>query len=146
MRQSFYDTTVANVFEGMSYRIAQYESLAELYPQADIVVSHYSTATLEALQCSKPLIYFGVSPGFDLMAKVHFALYEQQGVMMIVKTREELARVIQMLAQDPRARERLSRAATVFLEKEYAFDGKASERAAALIASLASKKPSQGLT
>ncbi|KKW13934.1 MAG: hypothetical protein UY54_C0025G0014, partial [Parcubacteria group bacterium GW2011_GWA2_50_10b] len=45
------------------------------------------------------------------------------------------------LAKDPKAREHMSRAATVFLEKEYAFDGKASERAAALITSLAFVKP-----
>jgi len=139
-RQSFYETTLSRAFEGVPYAIAQFEPLAGVFSQADIVVSHYSTTTLEALQCGKPLIYFGVSPGFERMAEYHLAPYAQNGALVISKTREELTRNMHTLAKDPKAREHMSRAATVFLEKEYAFDGKASERAAALITLLASVK------
>ena len=140
-RQSFYETAISRAFEGVPYAIAQFEPLAEVFSRADIVVSHYSTTTLEALQCGKPLIYFGVSPGFELMAEYHLAPYVQNGALVISKTIEELKCSMHTLAKDPKAREHMSRAATVFLEKEYAFDGKASERAAALITSLAFVKP-----
>ena len=105
------------------------------------MVSHYSTTTLEALQCGKPVIYFGVSPGFERMAEYHLTLYGQKGALIIAKTREELARSMHTLAKNPKARGEMSRTASVFLGKEYAFDGKASERAAALIISLAAAKP-----
>jgi UDP-N-acetylglucosamine:LPS N-acetylglucosamine transferase len=118
----FFETALEHTFQGVPYNIAQYEPLAEAFSQADIVVSHYSTTTLEALQCGKPLIYFGVSPGFELMAEYHLALYGQKGALIIAKTREELAHSMHTLAKDPNAREQMSRAATVFLEK-YAFDG-----------------------
>lgn len=140
-RQSFYETALEHTFQGVPYNIAQYEPLAEAFSQADIVVSHYSTTTLEALQCGKPVIYFGVSPGFELMAEYHLAPYWQNSALIIAKTREELARSMHTLAENPKARGQMSRAATVFLGKEYAFDGKAGERAAALIISLAAAKP-----
>ena len=115
-RQSFYETAVAHTFEGVPHRIAQYESLAELCPQADIAVSNYSTATLEC-PVWYPLIYFGVSPGFDLMADLYFAPHKQEGALMIVKTKEELACALGTLAKDPQAREQLSQAAASFLKK-----------------------------
>ncbi len=138
-RQSFYEAAIARAFAGVPHATAQYEPLAELFPPADIVVSNYSTATLEALQCGKPLIYFGASPGFDLMAEFHLAVYEQKGALMIAKTPDDLARGMQALT-DPQARERMSGAATAFLKNEYAFDGRASKRAASLMSSLASLK------
>lgn len=140
-RQHFYERTLARVFEGVPYTIAQYEPLAALFPHADVVVSHYTTATLEALQCGKPVLYFGVSAGFELMAEQHFATYQAQGALTIATTKEEFVRALQTLLQDSAARARLSAAATNFVEREYAFDGKASARAAALITSLASAQP-----
>lgn len=146
MRQSFYETIIARVFAGVSHCIAQFEPLAELYSQSDIVVSCYSTAMLEALQCGKPLIYLGLSAGYKLMGQYHLAAYAEKGVLAIATTQTEFQQTFTMLTESEEARERMSRAAVAFLEKEYAFDGNASERAAALITYLAHSKPRQELS
>lgn len=135
-RQSFYESAITRIFDGVPHQIKQDEPLVDLFHLSDIVVSNYSTATLEALQCGKPLIYFGVSPAFNLMADVHLTSYEQEGAVNIVKTNEEFSHALKVLMRDPHARERMSRAATDFLEKNFAFDGRAGERAAELITSL----------
>lgn len=141
LRQSFYEAIVARVFVGVSHRIAQFEPLAELYLQSDIVVSCYSTAMLEALQCGKPLIYLGLSAGYKLMGQYHLAAYAEKGALAISTTQTEFQQTFTMLTESKEARERMSRAAVAFLEKEYTFDGNASERTAALITSLASSRP-----
>ena len=136
-RQTFYESVIARAFEGVPHRIAQLEPLAELYPRSDIVVSCYSTALLEALQCGKPLIYLGLSAGYALMGRHHFTPYVERGAMALATTPSELAQALHSLATDASAREDMSTKAMAFLAQAYAFDGKASERAAALIVSLA---------
>ena len=140
-RESFYRGAISTAFGSIPHTIADIEPLRDLYAAADIVVSCYSTAVLEALQCGKPLVYLGLSAGERLMGDHHFAGYAKRGAIRIAANSEELARTLKELAADAVLREVISHKAKVFLEQEYAFDGKASERAAALITSLAFVKP-----
>ncbi len=136
-RDPFVRAILASLFEGVPYAIAQREPLSELYPRSDIVVSCYSTAAIEALQCGKPLIYLGLSPVQALMGKHHFSYYVQQGAMHIADTKEALAEIVRTLSGSPDARKDLSRRALQFLKQEYLFDGNAGKRAARWLESLA---------
>lgn len=133
---SFVYKILARFFADIPHTIAQFESLADLYPKADIVVSTYSTAVLEALQCGKPLVFLGLSPMYQMVGKQHFPLYLAQNVMRIAASTEELARTLHSLATDPTERASISKSAMAFLKEAYAFDGKAGERTAAFIRSL----------
>lgn len=133
----FYQPILEKAFQNVSYTIVQNEPLYELYPKADIVVSFYSTAALEALQCEKPLIYLGLSAVQKMMGEYHFAYYLQAGAMAMAKTGDELATVLTELSKNPESRRNMAQSAKVFLEENYSFDGKSSERAALLIEKLA---------
>jgi hypothetical protein len=132
-RKPLFLQMIARLFEGVPYTIAQFEVLWELYPHADIVVSCYSTAVLEALQSLKPVIYLGLSVGEELMGKNHFTPYAQSGALRLAYRKEEVESVFAELASDPSARDSLSEKGHDFLKREYAFDGHAGERAAALV-------------
>lgn len=136
-RDSFVKRTLETVFAGIPYTIAQFESFAELYPKADIVISCYSTALIEGLQCGKPLVYFGPSPAQSMMGRHHFAPYEAAGAMRIATSQKELEEVISELAGAPGARKLLSDGAARYLAQEYSFDGQSGDRAADLIQELA---------
>lgn len=140
-RDSFLLTVIASLFDGIPCTIAQYEPLVDLYQQADVVISGYSTAALEALQCAKPLVYAGLCPLENMTGLQHFLPYVKEGAMRFASSGKELANILGELASSPNARKSLSEKSIAFLAKEYAFDGKASERTAAFITSLASKEP-----
>lgn len=144
-RDSFLLATIKSLFDGVSHTTAQFEPLSDLYPQADVVVSCYSTAALEALQCGKPLVYLGLCPLDKMTGKHHFLSYVENGAMRFAASEKELMLVLKELADNPEARERLSMGAVAFITREYSFDGKASERTAAFITSVASKGEQQGL-
>ncbi len=136
-RDTFVRNRIESYFAGMSYVIMQLEPLSGVFPKADVVVSCYSTSVLEALQCDKPLIYLGIAPVRQLEGLDQFTAYQEQGAMRIATNKEDLSRMLVELAGNPDARRRLSEGAADFLEREFAFDGHASERAAQLIESLA---------
>lgn len=136
-RDTFLRATIDTLFKGMSYTVAQFEPLSELYPKADIVISCYSTAALEALQCGKPLIYLGLCPLEKMTGSEHFSPYVQAGAMRMALTVKELHTSVTELAQNSETRRQLANNAIAFLSEQYAFDGKASERAAAFIEKVA---------
>ena len=139
VRMSFYKRIIASAFDGVSHHIVSDEPLVEVYKKADIVVSGYSTAALEALVCGKPLIYFGPSPGEHLMGIHHFSLYVERQAMRIATTKEHLEVVLAELAADLQKRVELERGAKAFMKEHYLFDGKSGKRVAALIENLARK-------
>ncbi len=139
-RDEWYLSMIASLFSTISHEVAQFEPFAELYPCADIVISCYSTAAIEAMQCGKPLIYLGVSPEQAMMGVHHFSYYASQGAMMIATTEAELSTALVFLVRDQHARAEVSKHAVAFLDREYAFDGRANERAAELVRSLAASK------
>ncbi|TSC68084.1 MAG: hypothetical protein G01um101456_746, partial [Parcubacteria group bacterium Gr01-1014_56] len=139
-RDSFARTTLATLFAGVPYTIAQFEPLSDLYPKADIVISCFSTAAIEAMQCGKPLVYLGVSPAQSLMGLHHFTPYAEVGAIKLATNKEELERIVVELSHNPNARKELAVKGVAFLEREYAFDGKGSERTAELVKQLAAGK------
>lgn len=143
LRMSFYERTIASAFAGVPHRIVIDEPLAEVYAKADIVISGYSTAALEALLCGKPLIYFALSPGEQMMGPHHFSLYAEHQAMRIAITKEQLETALAELAVDSQKRAELEKGAKAFMKEHYLFDGKSGERAAALIESLAKEKVSR---
>jgi len=141
----FYHNAIASAFAGIPYSIADIEPIIDLYSKADAVVSCNSTAILEALQCNKPLVYLGLSARECIMGRQQFSQYAEQGALRIVTNEKELIRILKEIEDDFVLREDIARKAGAFLEREYSFDGHASERTAALIASLASCEPQQEL-
>jgi hypothetical protein len=136
-RNAFLAATIGNLFKDISHTVAQFEPLSELYPQADVVISGYSTAALEALQCGIPLVYLGLCPVEQMTGMHHFKTYADTGVMRICTSKEDLSNTLGELVHDPDVRQQQN--AISFLEREYAFDGKAAERAAAFIEKVAQK-------
>lgn len=139
-RDPFLRATIESVFDGVHHTIAQFEPLTDLFKQADVVISSYSTAALEALQVGKPLVYMGLCPLDDMTGQYHFLPYVREGVMRFASSEKELADILGELAGNPEARKTLSENAASFLVREYAFDGKASERTAAFVEQLAQKE------
>jgi hypothetical protein len=138
-RDVFVKKVLEEAFKDISYTIAQFERFDELYPKHDIVISCYSTALIEALQCGKPVIYLGLSNVQSMMGRHHFAEYEAAHAMQIATTVSELTDVIRLLTKK-HEREILSDGARAFLKSEYLFDGHSRERAVAFIMKLVEER------
>ena len=131
-REWFYKELIARAFAGVPYTIAQYEPLIDLYAAADAVVSGYSTAVLEALQCHKPVVLFTPLHLQEQEALFHFKRYADAGALALANSPEALAEALGALAKGPAHGAERSQKAHAFMEKNYSFDGKASERLADL--------------
>ena len=140
VRISFYKHIIANALAGVPHTIVSDEPLVEVYKKADIVISGYSTAALEALLCGKPLIYFGPSPGEQMMGLHHFSLYAEHHAMRIAVTQKHLEVALEELAVNSQKRAELEDGAKAFIKEQYLFDGHASKHAAALITALAEQR------
>lgn len=143
-RDSFSRQMIADTFRSTRYTIVQNEPIMELYNDADVVISYYSTAVVEAIQCGKPLVLLALGPMEILRSLHHFSAYVQDKAIRMATTKEDLARIVEDLAEHPAARAELASQGTAFLEREYSFDGHASERMAALILSLVEAKDRVG--
>ncbi len=139
-RDSFAHRTIASIFADIPHTIVEDEPLSELFPAADVVISCFSTAAIEAMQCGKPLVYLGLSPSQKLMGIGHFSSYEKEGAIRLATTKEDLSRIVEELARDVSARNTLAEQGRKFLKDAYAFDGLSSERTATLVNSLLSSK------
>jgi hypothetical protein len=139
-RAPFLETMISRAFAGVSWQLAQFEPLSVLFKRADVVVSCYSTALLEAMQCAKPVVYVGIFPFEKLMGEHQLGAYVEQRGLAMATTQEELRNTLEILARDAGARESMVTNAGALLAREYAFDGHAGERAAHLIRSFAGKK------
>ncbi len=134
--EEFFRREIAMAFANIPHMVAQYEPLQDLFEQASAVISCYSTAVLESLQCNKPTILFGLNPAEQKMFQFHFSSYVARGVLFVAATKEELMKDIALLAQDSRVGEQMRASAREFLATEYRFDGHAAERIAAYIRKL----------
>jgi len=130
----------ANIFSDIPYTIVQNEPIAELYFDADVVISHYSTVIIEAIQCKKPVVFLALSPVEKFMGLHHFRTYVESNAIRMSTSKEDLARVLQELVAHPEVRTMLAEQGMAFLKREYSFDGHASERMGKLIRMLASGK------
>ena len=138
-RDDFVRAQLEKLFEGVSYTIAQAEPLVEVFPKADIAITCFSTAGLEAMQSGLPLVYLGLSPSQQMLGAFHFTPYAQAGAIRLLMSSEELENTLRELADDKEQCLAMRSNAFAFLKKEYAFDGLSSKRTTELIEDLARK-------
>ncbi len=134
-RNAFARKMLAGLFGDLPYTIVHNEPLRDVYLVADVIISGYSTAAIEAVQCGRPLLYFGLAPFEKLAGLHHFPVYVKEDAMRMATTEAELVAHMKKL-MSPEERRGVALRGMKFLQREYAFDGKASERMAALITDL----------
>lgn len=130
---------ITRAFLGVSHTTAQYESLPDLFARADVVVSCYSSAILEALQCGVPVIIPALNAIDVQVTNFHFAPYRDAGALYISYTQTELTQNLVELASHPALRSSVRAKAQAFLTYNFCFDGNSSRRFAALITELTHK-------
>lgn len=130
--ENFFKQTIPEVFDG-NCRIAQYENLHELISISNVVASSFSTVVLEAMIAEKPVVLVGIDENDRMLMESHFLPYEQAQALRIARTSEELAQYARAIILDPNEAETIVRNARNFLKKNFCFDGKSSERVAALL-------------
>lgn len=139
-RIGLYNGIIARAFAGIPHTVVARDPLSELFSKADVVVSIQSTVILEALQCGMPTVVMGLNPMEVRVIQRDFSPYKEARALRIAFTQDELKMILTQLAESSEARAELRQGALQFVEKNYSFDGKSSERVAALIRSLA-KRP-----
>ncbi|MDP2648514.1 MAG: CDP-glycerol glycerophosphotransferase family protein [bacterium] len=131
-REKFYHSVFKESFTDVPYTVAQYEKLESLFPECDVMVSDYSTAILEALQCGMPVVLTALHPAQYPAARFHFLQYAEKNALLIAFTPDEAAASLARLA-DSGERKRFSEEGGRFMRHNYAFDGHAGQRLAALV-------------
>ncbi len=114
------------------YEFAGNDPLPKLFEKADVFVCSFSTVVYEALLHGKPTVIVAFAPLERMMADFHFSKFEQAGALYIARTPEELKNALIQLA-DPETRARVGASGWDFMQKNFSFDGKASERIAEFI-------------
>jgi hypothetical protein len=133
VRAAFLEEARSRGLRGVSYESVGTTPLPELFRQADIFVCSYSTVVYEALIYRLPVILAAFAPTEKMMADFHFSHFEKAGALHIAHSPEELTDLLQKLSVDSDARARMSKAGWEFMQKNFSFDGHASERIAELI-------------
>lgn len=133
VRAGFNEEARARGLAGVNYESVGTTTLPELFRQADIFVCSYSTVVYEALLYRLPVIIAAFAPVEKMMADFHFSHFAKAGALLIAHSQEELSDMLRELSADSGARERMSAAGWEFMQKNFSFDGHASERIAGLI-------------
>lgn len=133
VRAAFLEESRARGFRGVNYESVGTTPLPKLFQQADIFVCSYSTVVYEALLYRLPVILAAFAPTEKMMADFHFGHFEKAGALHIAHSPEELSLILRKLSADAEARARMSKAASEFMQKNFSFDGHASERIAELV-------------
>ncbi|TSC64788.1 MAG: hypothetical protein G01um101491_186, partial [Parcubacteria group bacterium Gr01-1014_91] len=133
VRAAFLEEARSRGLSGVNYESVGTTPLPELFRQADIFVCSYSTVVYEALIYRLPVVIAAFAPVEKMMADFHFSHFEKAGALAIAHTPEELREIIGKLSGDPEARSRMSKAGWEFMQKNFSFDGHASERIAELV-------------
>lgn len=124
----FFERAIGRAFENLPHRIADRESMREVLAKADVVVSCYSTAILEAMLARRSLVLIGMTPMFSVVL-AEFKDAEEREALAVARTGEETARAFKKLIV-PEERARLVQNAAEFLRERYSFEGNASQRLA----------------
>jgi hypothetical protein len=135
VREAFFREMIARVQGRFAPAIETTRPLREIFKETQMVVSCYSTAVLEGLQCGIPTILFPTSEPDLVVGHYHFDRYVEAGAFTIAKDVGELGAALKVLGTDA-AYDARSRQIRSFMAKEFCFDGKASERLAAYIRKL----------
>jgi hypothetical protein len=134
-RNDFYNREeTLSLFTG-EMRMVQYDNLHALLTVCDIVISGTSTLVVESLIMQKPVIMY-----VPHVLDHNFESYVDAGAVLMARTKEELFTHVAFLS-DERNRTALVERGGHFLRENFKFDGKASERVAALIRNVAKSTP-----
>jgi surface carbohydrate biosynthesis protein len=108
------------------------QSISELLYVCDVMITKSSTTTLEAAILNRPIIVLNLSGEPDVMP------YVKEGIALGVYKKEDLIPAIKDALYSNEVRERLAKCREKFVyEYAYIQDGRASERVASLIKSIA---------
>ncbi len=137
--EAFYRRTIAETFGTIPHKIAQYEPLVDVIAESDAVVTIYSTTVLEGLISGRPVIYNGTLETHEVLGR-ELSEYAAAGALLMVRTSQELVQGLESLAQSPGRRRELVEKADLFMKQNYSFDGKASQKMAEVVRTLAKKQ------
>ena len=138
--RQFYEEVAARAFEGISYRIAQSESFTTLLADTDVVISSHSTAMIEAMMSSRPIIYDASLPIFESFTHTDFAPHVASGALIVTHSANELHDALVRLVNTSERRSASERVES-FMKEGYLFhDHQASKRLADTIRQLARNK------
>lgn len=135
----FYHTSIARELKGVAYDIAQEEPIVDVFSRADAIVAIFSTTALEALLSGKPTVFSGIV-GMHGEFSRQFEQHEKAGALRIARTPEDLQEALELLSRDKEAGKQMVARARAFMEENYSFDGKASQKLAAVVRKLASQR------
>jgi len=140
--EAFYQRIITEQMRDVNFKIAQYESLIDVFAEADVVATIYSTTTLEGLISGRPVVYNGTLEMHAWLGR-EFEEYEQAGALMMATTPQRLKEIFEILAHDPQRGAELVANADAFMKKNYSFDGGAAQRLADDIRRLKARKDSE---
>lgn len=133
----FYREAIRRAFGDIPYSIAQKESLADVLPDADLVVTCHSTAILESLLAHRPTVLDASLPVYTRLARNDFVPHRAEGAFLVAESPDELRTMVAGLASDPASRRALAERGRRFMAAHYLFeDGKSSVRLADAIRAL----------
>ncbi|MFI5260386.1 MAG: hypothetical protein ACHQU0_01150 [Candidatus Paceibacteria bacterium] len=141
---AFYRSAIAQTFESVPHKIAQYEPLVDVFAESDAIVAIYSTTVLEALISGRPTVYNGSLEFHEALGR-DLAAYADAGALLMANTQEDLTKSLESLVRDPQVRDTLVRNADHFMAENYSFDGKASQKLAAAVRLLAHREDETSL-
>jgi len=130
---------IKNIFSDISYTINHYENIVDLCLSSDIIISGFSTVILEALQFAKPIIIPALNPIDKQMVSSHFSPYEKAGALFIVFNIEVFNKILLDLVNSSERRREASKLARKYMNENFMFDGKSSERYIKLIIDICNK-------
>lgn len=132
-REAFARHRIAYHCAGVQYDIVMDEPLVSLFEYADVVVSPYSTAVLEAMQSGVPVVACALLAMEQRLYSSHFGSFTGLPVVHDVVS---LSKNLQLLSTTSARIAAVSKADD-YMSKAYCFDGEAASRAAALLVRLA---------
>ncbi len=132
--EKFFREAIKRAFGEVSYDIVIFESLADLLPKADLIVTCHSTALLEALMSHRPVVLDVSLPVYTPLAHNDFQAYKEAGACEIAESPQMLKEAVSKLVASQSERDILTNKATEFMRKNFLFeDGKSSKRLAEAI-------------
>lgn len=135
VRETFFRAVIERARRGRKCVVGWRRPLTELFSEARVVVSCYSTVVLESLQCGIPTILLACAPLERHMAHLHFGPYVAAGAFAIAEHEAQLQAALQLL-EDKNVHDARVAATHAYMQKNFLFDGNASQRLAAYLRSL----------
>lgn len=138
--EGFFREAIRRTFGEIPCTVKMFESLADLLPKADLIVSCHSTALIEALLSHRPVILDASLPVYTPLARNDFEAYRKAHAFEVAETPQELREFVLKYSSSEEARTKLSQNAEKFMHENFLLeDGKSAHRLAIEIHKLAAK-------